>query len=102
MCDLYNTERLRSVHGPRGESRKDLRMGSLCRFRPPAGLTGGPGRNQEVFFIQLREVPKVKESKETKTPQQDSEFSLTAVPESERKSYIAYSAVLPCAGRRRA
>ena len=30
------------MHGPRGESRKDLRMGSLCRFRPPAGLTGGP------------------------------------------------------------
>src|SRR5699024_3733257 len=68
-------------------------MGSLCRFRPPAGLTGGPGRNQEVFFIQLREVPKVKESKETKTPQQDSEFSLTAVPESERKSYISLTII---------
>ena len=41
----------------------------------------------------MREVPKVKESKETKTPQQDSEFSLTAVPESERKSYISLTII---------
>ena len=35
----------------------------------------------------------MKESKETKTPQQDSEFSLTAVPESERKSYISLTII---------
>ena len=36
----------------------------------------------------------MKESKETKTPQQDSELSLTAVPESERKSYISFKEVI--------
>lgn len=85
--------RLRSVHGPRGESRKDLIMGSLCRLRVSAAHCGGPRRNQKVFFNESREVREVNENKETKAAAQDSEFSLSAVPESERKSYISLTII---------
>lgn len=85
--------RLRSVHGPRGASRKDLIMGSLCRLRVSAAHCGGPRRNQKVFFNESREVREVNENKETKAAAQDSEFSLSAVPESERKSYISLTII---------